>query len=432
MTYRGKFFIAIISALVTFYAFSGIFMGWYDARAQQPINDPGAQIRIFESVLQHIQNDYVDEPNLEKVRMGALRGLAYGLDPYSAYLTAEQVKEFQLAKDSKKAGIGAQFSQFSSYLYIISVTKDSPADKAGMQAGDVIEYVGDKATRDLSLYDAEHLVNGAPGTSVKLRVLRTGEKPQTISVTRGSYGIPAAMSEVKDENVGVIKVFSLENGQADVIRKEITSLKDKGIEKIVLDLRNVADGNIDEAVSVANAFIKVGDLAKIIGREEKVIKTYKADAGKYIFAGNVAVLIDFGSAGASEVVASAILDHKRGEVVGERSFGAGAAQELFNLRGGDGLLLTTSKWASSAGVAFMAIKRTDSGLMPSVEVKHPETPEPVEVEELIDQQNDEDSDNPEKEEKAPKKVQKPKTDADDIQLKKAIEIVQGKAKAANA
>ncbi|MCB1024843.1 MAG: PDZ domain-containing protein [Acidobacteria bacterium] len=431
MTYRGKFLIAIISALVTFYAFSGVFMGWYDARAQQPINDPGAQIRIFESVLQHIQNDYVDEPNLEKVRMGALRGLAYGLDPYSSYLTAEQVKEYQQNKNAKKAGIGAQFSQFSSYLYVISVTKGSPADKAGIEAGDVIEYVGDKATRDISLYDAEELVSGAPGTSVKLRVLRTGEKPQTISVTRGSFSIPNPVSEVTDGKVGVIKVFSLEKGQGDEIRNQITALKDKGIEKIVLDLRNVADGSIDEAVSVANAFIKDGDLAKVIGREDKVIKTYKADAGKYIFGGNLAVLIDFGSAGGSEVIASAILDHKRGEVVGERSFGAGTAQELFSLRGGDGLLLTTSKWASSAGVAFMAAKRNDSGLMPSVEVKHPETPEPIEVEEMVDPQNDDEKSVPEKEEKAPRKVQKLKN-SEDIQLKKAIEVVQGKAKSASA
>src|SRR5678809_212171 len=136
MSFRGKLSILVISVAVALYAvIGGMLSPW--ARAQQPINDAGAQIRIFESVLQHIQNDYVDEPNLEKVRAGALRGLAYGLDPYSSYLTADQVKDFQAKKQNTLAGIGAEFSQISSYLYVIAVIKDSPADKAGLKSGDV-------------------------------------------------------------------------------------------------------------------------------------------------------------------------------------------------------------------------------------------------------------------------------------------------------
>ena len=130
-----------MSAGVALYAVVGGILGVWQARAQQPINDAGAQIRIFESVLQHIQNDYVDEPNLEKVRAGAMRGLAAGLDPYSSYLTADQVKDYQAKKQNTLAGIGAEFSQVSGYLYVVSVIKDSPADKAGLKAGDVIEYI---------------------------------------------------------------------------------------------------------------------------------------------------------------------------------------------------------------------------------------------------------------------------------------------------
>src|SRR5213592_455294 len=144
MTLRTKFSLILLSATLAFYAGFG---AWISTRAQQPSNDPNAQLRIFDNVLQHIQNDYVDEPNLEKVRAGALRGLAYGLDPYSSYLTADQVRDFQAKKQSTLAGIGAEFSQVSSYLYVISVIKDSPADKAGLKAGDVIEYVENKATR---------------------------------------------------------------------------------------------------------------------------------------------------------------------------------------------------------------------------------------------------------------------------------------------
>lgn len=441
MKFRGKFAIAFFSAAIAFFGFLGLMInvGWFSSKAQQPINNPGAQIRIFESVLQHIQNDYVDEPDLNKVRAGALRGLADGLDPYSSYLTAEQVKEYELNKTEKSTvGIGAEFSQVSSYLYIISVIKGSPADKAGLLPGDVIEYIGTKASRDVSLYDAKQLIRGENGTKVKLRVLRTGEKPQTIEVTRGSYEIPKAASEMKNGNIGVIKVYSLEKGEAADIRTQLQNLKSKGAQKIVLDLRNVATGNIDEATDVANFFIKDGELAKVIGRENKVVKTYTADANKHLFDGEVAVLIDLGTSGAGEVVASAILERKRGEVVGEQSFGAGANQELFMLRGGDGLLLTTQKWASISGNPFLSDKRSTSGVKPSVEVKRPETPEPIEVEELV-QQKEEEDDSPEpetNEDEQTKTPVKPKVDKtkpqEDLQLNKALEILSGKAKTAKS
>ncbi|MBA2494174.1 MAG: PDZ domain-containing protein, partial [Acidobacteria bacterium] len=218
MSYRGKFSIGLVSAAIALYAVVG---GWLSTQAQQPINDAGAQIRIFESVLQHVVNDYVDEPNLEKVQAGALRGLVNGLDPYSSYLTADQVKDFQAKKQNTLAGIGAEFSQVSAYLYVVSVIKDSPADKAGLQAGDVIEYINTKATRDISLYDAKQLLLGENGSKVNLRVLRAGAKPQTISVSRGSYKIPEPTAKIEDGKIGIIKVYSLENGEAKDIRNRV-------------------------------------------------------------------------------------------------------------------------------------------------------------------------------------------------------------------
>ncbi len=429
MTYRGKFFVVILSTVITFYAFFGVILGWFSAEAQQPINDPGAQIRIFESVLQHIQNDYVDEPDLEKVRAGALRGLAYGLDAYSSYLTVDQVEKFKANASDRKSGIGAEFSQVSSYLYVISVIKDGPADKAGLKAGDIVEYVDAKASRDISLYDAEQMILGDAGTKVKLRILRTRAKPQTIEVTRGEFQDPQATVEVKDGGIGVVKIFSLQKGQGDAIGGKIAELKNKGVKKIVLDLRNVAGGSIDEAILVSNAFIKDGDLAKVIGRGNKVVKTYSADSGKHIFDGEVATLINTGTAGAAEVIASSMIDLKRGEVIGERSYGAGTEQELFTLRGGDGFLLTTSKWASSKGVAFLANKRSEAGVKPSIEVKRPNTPEPLEVEDLVDPKKDDDQNPTPTPEKKPKME---KNNQEDIQMKKALEVLQGKAKAANA
>src|SRR5882762_11675329 len=163
MSFRTKFALILVSATLAVYTVVG---GWISTRAQQPANNPNDQLRIFESVLQHIQNDYVDDPNMDKVRAGALRGLAYGLDPYSTYLTADQVKQYGNEGKKNEAGIGAELSQVASYLYVIAPMKGSPADEAGIRSGDIVEYIDGKATRDISLYDAKQLLNGAAGSEV--------------------------------------------------------------------------------------------------------------------------------------------------------------------------------------------------------------------------------------------------------------------------
>src|SRR6185436_683555 len=295
MSFRTKFILTLLSATLTLYTAVG---GWISTRAQQPANDPNAQLKIFESVLQHIQSDYVDEPNMEKVRAGALRGLAYGLDPYSTYLTPEQ---------------------------------------AGIKAGDIIEYIDNKATRDISLYDAKQLLNGAAGSEVKLRVLRANTSPLTVTVKRGSSRAAAAEGRMEAGRVGVLRINSLADGEANEIRTRLQDLVKQGAQKIVIDVRDTAGGSLNEAVTVANFFIKDGVIAQTVGREGKALKTFPADPKVNLFTGPVVAMIDTGTAGAAEVVASALIERNRGQVVGEKSFGAGTEQQLFTLRGGDGL-----------------------------------------------------------------------------------------------
>src|SRR5437588_10057567 len=184
MSFKTKFSLIILSASLAFYSIAG---AWLATRAQQPANDPNAQQKIFESVLQHIKNDYVDEPNMEKVRAGALRGLAYGLDPYSTYLTPEQVKQYRADTKSNDVGIGAELSQASSFLYIVAPVKGSPADQAGVRAGDIIEYIDGKATRDISFYDGRQLVNVAAGTDGHVRILATWMRPMNLTVKHGAF-----------------------------------------------------------------------------------------------------------------------------------------------------------------------------------------------------------------------------------------------------
>ena len=430
MSFRTKFILILLSATLTVYTVVG---GWISTRAQQPANDPNAQLRIFESVLQHIQNDYVDEPNMDKVRAGALRGLAYGLDPYSTYLTPEQVKEYSGPAKDGQVNIGAELSQVASYVYVIAPMKGSPADQAGIRPGDIIEYIDGKATRDISLYDAKQLLNGAAGTEVKLRVLRANASPLTISVKRGSGRAPAAETKMEAGRVGVLRINSLNDGEAAEIRAKLQDLVKQGSQKIVVDVRDTAGGSLTEAVAVANMFVRDGVLAQTLGREGKALKTYNADPKAVIFSGPVVGLIDTGTAGAAEVIVSAFIERNRGQVVGEKSFGAGAEQQLFTLRGGDGLLLTTVKWASGNGKTFLGEDRAHSGVAPSVEVKSQEISENVDPDDLTG--NDDDSvakpePDADKRETAPQPPAKP--DLEDLQMKKALELLRDKPAAQRA
>src|SRR6266571_3080938 len=420
MSFKSKFALVALSASLAVYAITG---GWLATRAQQPANDPNAQFRIFDSVLQHIQNDYVDEPNMEKVRAGALRGLAYGLDPYSTYLTAEEVKDYRRAEKSGRVGIGAELSQVASYLYVIAPEKGSPADQAGVRAGDIIEYIDGKATRDISLYDARQLLNGASGTEVKLRILRAAARPLTLSVKRGTFRAPAAEAHMEQGRIGVLRINSLDNGEAADAKARLQDLMKQGAQKIVVDLRSVAGGEIQEGVTVANFFVRDGSIAKTIGREQKVLKSFDADPKVALFNGPAVVLIDSGSAGAAEIVASAFAETKRGDVVGERSFGAGAGQELFTLRDGDGLLLTTVKWASGTGKPFLGEDRNHSGIPPTVEVKKPENIDTGDVEDVTGNEEEKPL---QKKPSAPSEPVVPKPQPEDIQLKKALELLREK------
>ena len=421
MSFKTKFSLIILSASLALYSIAG---AWLATRAQQPANDPNAQQRIFESVLRHIQDDYVDEPNMEKVRAGALRGLAYGLDPYSTYLTPEQVKDYRAGNKSNQVGIGAELSQAASFLYIVAPVKGSPADQSGVRAGDIIEYIDGKATRDISLYDARQLLNGAAGSEVKLRILRTGTRPLTLTVKRGAFRAPAAEAKMETGHIGILRINSLDKDEAADAKAKLQDLLKQGAQKIVVDLRSVAGGDIQEGVSVANFFVKDGSIAKTIGREQKVLKSFDADPKAIVFTGPALVLIDNGTAGAAEVIASAFVENKRGEVVGEKSFGAGAEQELFTLRDGDGFLLTTVKWASGSGRPFLGEDRNHSGVNPTAEVKKLESQDG----DLGDvEPNDEDKPNqPNAKPNAPSEPVAPKIQPEDIQLKKALEILRDK------
>jgi carboxyl-terminal processing protease len=414
MQFKTKIAIVVFSTVVACYAIVGSFM----SRSSQAVarGSQYAQSGIFDDVLKHIVEDYVEEPDLEKVRLGSLRGLAEGLDPYSAYLTPEQAKQYN--PKTAQGETGMIVSKVAGFAYVVSVLKGSPAEQAGIREGDFIEYIGKLPSRDLSMYETQQLINGAVGSTVELKVLHRGQS-RKITLTRGKVAQPAIEIRTEDAGVGYLKVTSLAEGKANEIKTQLSDLVAKGAQKVILDLRGAANGTIDEGVAVANHFVGTGTLARVIGKGGKEAKTYTADAKKVVFNGPLAVLIDRSTAGAAEIVAAAVRDQKRGELVGERSFGTGSEQQLFPLTDGGALLLTVAKYAPATGKPFM-----EEPVNPTTKVDRLAEPEVV----LPDGDDDDDTTEPQQPQTAPK----PEAPVEDVQLKKAVEILKQTAAKAHA
>lgn len=419
MSIRSKLTLITLSAFIAVYSIVGGMLSRSNNSFVRALADPGpyAQLRIFEEVVRHIVNDYVERPDLEKVRIGALRGLTDGLDPYSAYLLPPQVNEYR-ANKTKVDVTGLVIGQYADFAYVIAVVPNSPADKAGLRVGDVIEYIDGHATRDLDLYDVRSLLSGAPGTTVELSLIN--RKTEKIKITRGK--VPPASTEARllESQVGYIKVPILNSGQAVAVATAIKDVLKKGAKSIVLDLRGSAGGELSEGVAVADYFIKSGTIAKTIGRKDKVLATYEAKPDNDLTDLPVAVIIDRTSAGAAEIIAAAIMDNQRGEVIGERTlFGMGSEQELFPLDDGSALLLTVARYAAPSGKVFM----TD-GVTPSIEVKRADLADVSALEEAEPKQEKKPAPGaaPQPQTEAPPVVVAPKP-IEDQMLKKAIEVL---------
>ena len=412
MSIRGKLTLVTLSAFIALYSIVGGMLSKSNNPFFRAIANPGPypQLRIFEDVVRHIVQDYVEKPDLEKVRVGALRGLTEGLDPYSAYLLPQQVKQYQSNKALPDT-TGMVIGQYSGFAYVIAIVPGSPAEKAGVKIGDVIEYVDTHATRDLDLYDVKSLLSGAPGSTVELTLIN--RKAEKIKLVRGKVLPTPTETRILESQIGHIKVPILGNGQSEAVESAIKDVVKKGAKAIIIDLRGSAGGDLDEGVKVADFFLKTGVIAKTIGRKEKIIATFEAKPENDLTELPVAVIINRTTAGASEIVAAAIMENQRGEVIGERTlFGMGSEQELFPLDDGSALLLTVARYAAPSGKIFM----TD-GVIPSIEVKRADLAEVTPSD-----------DGRQQPEGAPPVVVAPNP-ADDLLLKKAIEVLTSGAKA---
>lgn len=416
MSIRSKLTLISLSAFIALYSIVGGMLSSSNNPLVRAIAETGPypQLRIFEEVISKINSDYVEKPDLDKVRVGALRGLTDSLDPYSAYLLPTQVKDYQAGKHNTDV-TGLVIGQYSGFAYVITVVPNSPAEKAGIRVGDVIEYIDGHATRDLDLYDVKTLLAGQAGTSVELSLIN--RKTDKIKLTRAAIANAPIESRAVESQVGYVKVPILHKGQAEAVATAVKDVLKKGAKSILLDLRGSAGGELSEGLAVADYFIKSGTLAKTIGRKEAVLATYDAKPENDLTDLPVAVIVDRTTAGAAEVIAAALLESQRGDVVGERTlFGMGSEQKLFPLDDGSAFLLTIARHASPNGKIFMT-----EGVTPNVEVKRADLAE-VNADEAETDNKKQPPTPPTPGAAPPPNIVAPKS-GDDVMLKKAIEVL---------
>jgi carboxyl-terminal processing protease len=323
------------------------------------------QMRVYAEVLKKVQTDYVTEPNINDVTTGALHGLLESLDSDSSYLTPTEYKIYKERPTTGVAQVGINVSKRYGYATVVSVAPGSPADHEHIADGDVIESIGEQSTRELSLAVIRLMLDGKPGTQVTISLVRPRKPdPDKLTLTR-ALPAPAPMAEQQYENSTILylKPGVLTADRVDEIAAKIkVAGKNR---KVLLDLRDSSGDDAQQGIRLANFFIKQGTLATLEGQKFPT-QTFTADAAKVLTDAPMDVLVNRGTYGAAELAAGAILDAKRGDVVGERTFGEGSVQKTIELPDGAALLLTVAKYESPNGN-----KIEDDAVKPNVAVEEP-------------------------------------------------------------
>jgi len=364
------------------------------------------QLQVYSEVLSRVRSEYVEEPDIPKVTNGALHGLLESLDADSSYLTASEYKEYKTHQTESKADIGAAISKRFGYAAIISVIPGGPADKAGLQDSDILEAVGNESTREMSLAEVRNLLSGQPGSNVTVSVVRARRsEPDKVVITRDVVTIPPVSDKILADGVGDIQVDALTKGKSQEIANKIKALQKDGAKKLILDLRNCAEGEESEGISTANLFLNHGTITYLQGQKYPR-EAFNADPSKAVTNLPLAVLVNRGTAGPAEIVASAILENARGDIVGDKTFGEGSVQQLIELPDGGALILSVKKYYTPTGKAIQ-----DNAITPNVLVSDADEDVPV----------------PDEDENAvpPDQTKKPPAQQDD-QLERAIEVLKAR------
>jgi carboxyl-terminal processing protease len=357
MSMKTKAAILISSAVVLLFMLVG---GLDGVRASS--ND-GAyrQLQVYSEVLARVRSEYVEEPNIPAVTDGALHGLLESLDANSSYLSPAEYKEYKSHRTEAKGEIGATVSKRFGYAAVVAVIPGGPADKAGIEATDIIEAIEGKSTREMSLAEVHNLLEGQPGSNVSVSVVRARRaEPQKIVITRDLVTIPPVADKMVEDGIGYIRVDGFPKGKTQEIANKIKALQKSGAKKLILDLRNCAEGDESEGISSANLFLSHGTITYLQGQKYPR-QAFNADPSKAITTLPLVVMVNKSTAGPAEVVAAAVLENARGDVVGDKTFGDGSVQKVIELPDGSALILSVAKYYSPGGKAIQ-----DTAVTPNI------------------------------------------------------------------
>ena len=361
MSSRTRIIVMSITAPVVAFAILGGFLGKVMAR-----EDTYQHLKIFDDVVSMISNYYVEEADIDKVMRGAMHGLADALDPDSAYLTAEQVKQVESGAPLPPAGVGIDLTR-QYYLRVIAARDNSPGAKAGLRTGDYIRAINDKPTREMSVWEGVRALRGTPGSKVSVTIIRgNAADPHVVELTRENEPASAVTSRIAGPGVGYVRIAAIGRDTASQVKSNVEDVVKKGAGKVIVDVRRVSSGSIDEGLAIARLFVGKGTLT-IRETKNGARDTVAAAAGDGAVTIPAVVLVDTGTSGAAEIFASALAGNQRADLIGEHTIGRAASQKLVRLPDGAGLWLSTTRYLTPAGTPLH-----EKGLEPTVPVDEPD------------------------------------------------------------
>jgi len=337
--------------------------------ARAATSDTYRQLNLFGDVFERVRSDYVEKPDDSKLVESAISGMLTGLDPHSSYMDAKSFKDMQVQTRGEFGGLGIEVTMEDGLIKVVSPIDDTPASKAGIQANDIITNLDDEAVQGLTLNQAVDKMRGPVNTKIKLKIIRKGQdNPIEVTLTRDNIRVRSVRARVESDDIGYIRITTFNEQTTEGLKREIASLtKQIGEDKLkgfILDLRNNPGGLLEEAVTVSDAFLERGEIVSTRGRNAEETQRRVAHSGDLTKGKKVIVLINGGSASASEIVAGALQDHKRATLIGTRSFGKGSVQTIIPLGSGNGALrLTTARYFTPSGKSIQA-----KGITPDIEV----------------------------------------------------------------
>jgi carboxyl-terminal processing protease len=337
------------------------------ARAQASAADTYRQLTLFGDVFERVRADYVEKPDDSKLIESAINGMLAGLDPHSSYMDSKSFRDLQVQTRGEFGGLGIEVTMEDGLIKVVAPIDDTPAAKAGIMANDIITHLDGVPVQGLTLNQAVEKMRGPENSKIKLKIMRKGQdKPIEVSITRARIQVRSVRSRLEGDDVGFIRVTQFNEQTTEDLKKAITDLSTHGdkLKGFIVDLRNNPGGLLDQAISVSNVFLEKGEIVSTRGRTAEESLRFNARAGDVAKGKPLIVLINGGSASASEIVAGALQDHRRATIIGTRSFGKGSVQTIIPLGSGKGALrLTTARYFTPSGRSIQA-----TGIPPDIEV----------------------------------------------------------------